>query len=58
MQDVAYGTREGRTQKVNTNMILQLIRRGETSERIASLLHVPGTAVDSVMETYVMKKLF
>ena len=58
MQDVAYGTREGRTQKVNTNMILQLIRRGETSERIASLLHVPETAVDSMMETYVMKKLF
>ena len=58
MQDVAYGTREGRTQKVNTNMILQLIRRGETSERIARLLHVSETAVDSVMETYVMKKLF
>ena len=53
MQDVVYGTREGRTQKVNTNMILQLIRRGETSERIARLLHVPETAVDSVMETYV-----
>ena len=58
MQDVVYGTREGRAQKVNTNMILQLIRRGETSVRIASLLHVPETAVDSVMETYVMKKLF
>ena len=58
MQDVVYGTREGRAQKVNTNMILQLIRRGETSERIARLLHVSETAVDSVMETYVMKKLF
>ena len=58
MQDVVHGTREGKAQKVNTNMILQLIRRGETSERIARLLHVSETAVDSVMETYVMKKLF
>lgn len=58
MQDVVYGTRESRLQKVNTNMILQLIKRGEPAERIASILHVPESAVDSVMETYVMKKLF
>ena len=58
MQDVVYGTSEGRAQKVNTNMILQLIRRGETSERIANLLHVQETAVDSVMEDCILKRLF
>ena len=58
MQDVVYGTEEHKAQAVNTNMIIQLIRRGETSERIANLLHVPETAVDSVMEECILKRLF
>ena len=58
MLDVVYGTEEHKAQAVNTNMIIQLIRRGETSERIANLLHVPETAVDSVMEECILKRLF
>ncbi len=42
----------------DTNMIIQMIHRGESIGKIMTMLHVSEATVDSVMDRYVMSTMF
>ena len=62
MQDiVSMSNKTVKTQtgeNADTNMIIQMILRGESIGKIMTILHVSEATVDSVMDRYVMSTMF
>ncbi len=62
MQDiVSMGNEAVETQtkeNADTNMIIQMIHRGESIGKIMTMLRVSKATVDSVMDRYVMSTMF
>ena len=45
-------------ENADTNMIIQMILRGESIGKIMTILHVSEATVDSIMDRYVMSTMF
>lgn len=55
MQDIVV---ENEIETPSFETIITEIRRGEPVERIASILHVPQQTIESILDQYVMSKMF